>query len=723
MSTFSSLKRVSYKSTVMYDIRMTIAFLGTAFIPYFLGQQLLTIPLTLGVVAAALSDIDDRFSVRIRNLFLTYLGFFITSAAVQLLLAHPFYFGIALIVTCFSLILLGSLGKRYATISYGCLVVLVYASLGHDIFPVWYQQPVLLVLGAMWYGFLSTVSFLLFPVRLVQDQLNQSYHLLGNFLYVKSNLFDVDMTAQSYQQSMIDLSLANSKLIEKFNETRIALVTRLKGDRGQKDTRKALQYYFIAQDIHERADSAHIDYQKLSKVFQHRDILFRFQRILSLQGKACHDLSHAIANRLPYVHNQRFKHAFSNLSHSIEKIEHENLYDIVWIKSIKALQRNLKEIDAQLNTLASEAQLKSKTLSSDDALRDDDLTGLQDILQRMKQNLSPQSGLFRHATRLSIMLLISHLIVQVFDLEFGYWILLTVLFVCQPNFNATKRRLKLRILGTIAGVILGAFTISFIPSVEGQLLILVISGVLFLQLRAQQYAQATMFITLLALINFHLADPTMNAALPRVIYTMIGCFLAWCAVMFIWPDWKFRSLPKVLYKTLSQECKYLDEIVKQYHQGRNNGLDYRVVRRQAHIMDAELASLISTLATEPDIEAEQKQNAFKFLCLNHTFLSYIAALGAHRNTINDQEILSILQHTLEDVRAALLYDQSLAFKAQATIQNFHERIQDQNSQLDDRSTVALQQVALILNIVPELCQLKQNLSHQHDVNASALASL
>ena len=51
----------------MYNLRMIIAFAGTAFIPYFLDHQIMTIPLTLGVVAAGLSDIDDRFSVRILN--------------------------------------------------------------------------------------------------------------------------------------------------------------------------------------------------------------------------------------------------------------------------------------------------------------------------------------------------------------------------------------------------------------------------------------------------------------------------------------------------------------------------------------------------------------------------------------------------------------------------------------------------------------------------------
>ena len=73
----------------------------------------------------------------------------------------------------------------------------------------------------------------------------------------------------------------------------------------------------MAQDIHERADSAHINYQELSKIFQHSDILFRFQRILTIQGKACKDLSESILKRQPYKHNKRFKHTFENLKQSL----------------------------------------------------------------------------------------------------------------------------------------------------------------------------------------------------------------------------------------------------------------------------------------------------------------------------------------------------------------------------------------------------------------------
>lgn len=35
--------------------------------------------------------------------------------------------------------------------------------------------------------------------------------------------------------------------------------------------------------------------------------------------------------------------------------------------------------------------------------------------------------------------------IQFTGLQHGYWILLTSLFVCQPNYNATRHRLALRI--------------------------------------------------------------------------------------------------------------------------------------------------------------------------------------------------------------------------------------------------------------------------------------
>ena len=720
---FGRLKQATYNTTFMYNVRMLIAFTGTAFVPYLLNFQLATIPLTLGVVAAGISDIDDRFSVRIMNLIYTYIGFFITAASVQLLFPYPAAFAIGLIVSCIGWILLGSLGRRYATIAYGCLVVSVYSMLGVHLFEQWYLQPALLVAGAAWYGLLSTISFLLFPVRKLQDQLSASYHALGSFLFAKSNLFDVDMTPSSYQQSMIDLALENGKLISIFNDMRMALLTRLKGDRGQKDTRRSLQYYFVAQDIHERADSAHIDYQKLAKIFQHSDILFRFQRILTIEGKACQDLANCILTRTRYVHNKRFKHSFENLRLSLEKLHADQVYDQVRINALFALYQNLKSIDAQLQNLETERNIQLiNAQQAENQLKDDDLKGWNDMMVRVKQHLTPESVLFRHAVRLSIVLFIGYIFIQLTHIAYGYWILLTALFVCQPNFNATKRRLYLRIVGTLIGIIVGLAIIYFIPSLQGQLVMLVLSGVLFFELRSKQYAQATAFITILALINFNLDGSAFAAGLPRLIDTIIGCALAWFGVSFIWPDWKFRRLPRTIQRSLQAQCKYLAEVVTQYHEGRNNALNYRVVRRAAHNNDAEVASLISTLATEPNIDPTKKAQAFEFLCLSHTFLSYIAALGAHRERIDEPAILSLLDQALDDIQGALLRDEVPDLSSQNMLQSIRERL-SRNDENDQKSLIILQQLSLILSILTRLSMLKQSLSYEPHEDGTEFASL
>src|SRR5690606_36713327 len=163
--------------------------------------------------------------------------------------------------------------------------------------------------------------------------------------------------------------------------------------------------------------------------FQQSDILFRFQRIMSIQGKACKDLNESLLLRKPYVHNKRYKHAFDNLRLSLEKLRQDQHYDQVWINALFSLFQNLKSIDAQLRNLESEQSIKAERVKHIAYhLRDDDLKGWDDIKVRMKQHLTPESLLFLHAIRLSIVLLIRYIFAQVCTIEYGYRILLTALF-------------------------------------------------------------------------------------------------------------------------------------------------------------------------------------------------------------------------------------------------------------------------------------------------------
>lgn len=115
------LKRYTWNSAWLYYARIFIALCGTTAFPWWLGDVKLTIPLTLGMVAAALTDLDDRLAGRLRNLIITLFCFFIASASVELLFPWPWLFAIGLTLSTSGFILLGGLGQRYATIAFGAL--------------------------------------------------------------------------------------------------------------------------------------------------------------------------------------------------------------------------------------------------------------------------------------------------------------------------------------------------------------------------------------------------------------------------------------------------------------------------------------------------------------------------------------------------------------------------------------------------------------------------
>ncbi|MFZ3618347.1 YccS family putative transporter [Leclercia barmai] len=702
------LRRYTLNSAWLYNVRIFIALCGSTALPWWLGDVKLTIPLTLGVVAGALADLDDRLTGRLRNLVITLICFFIASASVELLFPWPWLFAIGLMLSTSVFILLGGLGQRYATIAFGALLIAIYTMLGVSLYDQWYQQPLLLLLGAVWYNLLTLAGHLIFPIRPLQDNLARSYEQLAHYLELKSRLFDPDIEGDG-QGPLYDLALANGQLVTTLNQTKASLLTRLRGDRGQRGTRRTLHYYFVAQDIHERASSSHIQYADLREKFRYSDVMFRFQRLLSMQSQACHQLSRSILLRTPYQHDPRFERAFTHLDAALDRVQASGT-SAEQMKALGFLLNNLRAIDAQLATIESEQALATPGNDVENQLADDSLHGFSDMWLRLSRNFSPESALFRHAVRMSVVLCIGYAFIQITGLDHGYWILLTSLFVCQPNYNATRHRLALRIIGTLVGVAIGLPILYFVPSLEGQLILIVITGVLFFAFRNVQYAHATMFITLLVLLCFNLLGEGFEVALPRVIDTLIGCAIAWAAVSFIWPDWRFRNLPRVLDQAMNANCRYLDAILEQYHQGRDNRLAYRIARRDAYNRDAELASVVSNMSTEPRATAETREVAFRLLCLNHTFTSYIAALGAHRERLTSPAILGLLDDAVCYVDDALHQRPADEPRVQQALTELAQRISHIEPGAESKAPLVLQQIGLLIALLPEICRLQQHVN-------------
>lgn len=684
-------------------VRIFVAMSCVALFAWRHHTVIWTIPLILGIVAAALTDIDDRLTGRLKNIVITLVCFTIATISVELLFPHPLLFLVGLGLSSWAFIMLGALGQRYATIAFGAILIAIYTMLGIGLFPKWYIQPLFLLAGAGVYYLFTIINHLLFPARPVEAQLINTYSSLAKYLESKATLFDPDGTAHS-DRPLYKLSMANSQLVQQLNLVKTAIQSRLRGDRASSTSRRALLYYFVAQEIHERANSSHIDHLRLQDNWHFNELMFRCERLLRHQAMACREIAESLQTKQDYQHSRHFERALANADVALERVslfaEKETCERLRW------LLKNLRAVDQQLASVASEQLSNTDWQNIDTELSFEGLQGWQDIKSRLKSHLSPKSPLFRHAVRVSLVLCLGYLFIQSISLERGYWILLTSLFVCQPNYSATQRRLALRVIGTLAGILIGLPLLWLIPSLPGQLVAIVLFGVLFFLFRQVQYAQATLFITLMVLFCFNLLGEGFNVAFPRIVDTLVGCGLAWLAVTFIFPDWHYRQLSTVISKAYMANVRYVKAVTQQYQHGKDNRVSYRIARRDAHNADAELASVIALGENKAWSSPDAKEASFSILCTNHSLLSYIAALGSHR------------QHTHNPQLVNLLYALTACMEDYQTLSN-EEVLQTlagltalaDSIEIDDEPQKALiiQQVSLIIHTLREMNKVKEPL--------------
>ena len=633
-SSFSqSLRRLWALDKFSYAIRVLIALTGSMLLCWYQDEMSLLIPLFLGIIASALAETDDSWQGRLNALAVTLVCFTVAALSVELLFPYPIIFVIALALASFALTMLGALGERYGAIASATLILSVYTMIGVDqrggeVTDFWHE-PLLLVAGAAWYGLLSVLWQALFSNQPVQQSLARLFRELGRYLKLKATLFE-PVRQLDVEARRLELAQQNGRVVAALNAAKEIILHRVGNGRPGSKVSRYLKLYFLAQDIHERASSSHYPYNALTEAFFHSDVLFRCQRLLRQQGVACQQLSESIQLRQPFIYDTGFAQAEEDLNASLEHLRLQS--NPAWrglLRSLRALAANLATLDRLLSDASNPDNLAD---ASDSSLLDRSPRNLADVWNRLRQQLTPTSLLFRHALRLPLALSIGYGMVHLIHPTQGYWIILTTLFVCQPNYGATRRKLVQRIIGTGIGLTVGWALFDLFPSPIIQSLFAVAAGVVFFVNRTTRYTLATAAITLMVLFCFNQIGDGYGLFLPRLFDTLVGSLIAILAVFLFLPDWQGRRLNKVLANTLSCNSIYLRQIMQQYAQGKRDDLAYRLARRNAHNADAALSTTLANMLMEPGHFRKEADVGFRFLVLSHTLLSYLSGLGAHRET-------------------------------------------------------------------------------------------
>nr|WP_237467892.1 YccS family putative transporter [Vibrio stylophorae] len=709
----TSIRRWMAQETTAVSLRVMLALLSVAIPAWYLQTTHHIIPFVLGIIAAALAETDDSLRGKSKSLLMTLLCFAIASFSVELLFPYPWLFCLGLFSSCFGFIMLGAIGPRYASIAFASILLAIYTMIGAHVDGAIWEQPAALLMGAASYGALSLFWQWRWPLQSSQRKVADVFEVLANTFAIKAELIAPvrDLNPQPYR---LRAAQNNATVVQHLDLAKNALLQRARRKRFAAPNERLLSLYFLAQDIHERINSTHYRYQELSQDFHHSDVLFRCQRLLQLQQQACLDLAHSLRTGQRYEHAALNQQALYELHHSVSYLKgHRKLQWQASLRQLDYLSQNLSAVEQQLQSLTQSdgASLVIESNTDERTLADNNPHTLVTMWQQVRSQLSLQSPLCRHAIRLSSMLTLGYILIQAFNISMGYWIMLTTLFVCQPTYSETKKKLGQRVAGTLVGLMVGIPLLYLVPSAEGQLAIMVFTGVLFFIYRTKQYAFATCFITLLVLSCFNQFGEGYAVMLPRLGDTLLGCILAVLAVIYVLPDWQAKRLPKAMAETLAANSDYLDQVLIQYRTGKRDDLAYRVARRQAHNADARLTNIVTAMLGEPERRRYATDASFRFLCLSHALLNYISALGAHRARIEDSEVHLFVNQAHGSIHQAL---DTLVKKVEKNDQTLCSHClldakPDNLGHLSEQGQLITQQLELIHRLLPEFDQLVNRL--------------
>ncbi|MFI8689289.1 YccS family putative transporter [Stutzerimonas kunmingensis] len=698
-----------------YSLRVLIAMAGSMGLSWYLGQPTMIIPLFLGIIASALAETDDSWLGRLNALLVTLLCFSIAAVAVELLFPYPWLFVAGLALSTFALVMLGALGERYGAIAQATLILAIYSMIAADqrdgaLQHLW-RDPMLLVAGAAWYGLLSVGWNALFAHQPVQQSLARLYRELGLYFRYKAALFE-PVRQLDVEQRRLELAQQNGRVVSALNAAKETLLNRLGNGRGGGKINHYLKLYFLAQDLHERVSSSHYPYQALAEAFFHSDVLFRCQRLLRLQASACADLGEAIQMRQVFRYSEANGQALEDLQASLEHLREQN--NPAWrglLRSLRALSGNLSTLQRQLASASDPGTLEGE---QDSSLLDRQPQSLREAVNRIRLQLTPTSLLFRHALRMTIALVCGYAVLHAIHPEQGYWVLLTTVFVCQPNYGATRIKLVQRISGTLLGLIAGWALFDLFPSQPIQALFAVVAGVVFFATRSTRYTLATAAITLMVLFCFNQVGDGYGLIWPRLFDTLLGSLIAAAAVFLILPDWQGRRLNQVVANTLSCNSDYLRQIMRQYDSGKRDDLAYRLARRNAHNADAALSTTLSNMLLEPGHFRKDAETGFRFLILSHTLLNYLSGLGAHRESLPDDASDALLERaaqqlatSLDDLASALAQNKPVAIYSEDE-EALAQQLEQTPDEMDDAHRLVQTQLGLICR---QLAPLRSMASH------------
>ncbi|WP_312241401.1 YccS/YhfK family putative transporter [Pantoea sp.] len=507
-------RRIIYHPEVNYALRQTLVLSLPVTLGWLLGSLQNGLLFSLVPACCNLAGLDTPHKRFFKRLIVGGGLFAASSFLIQWLTLRQMPLPLVLFLMPLLLGVTGEISPLHGRLLPGALIAAIFTLGLEGRMPIW-VPPLLYIGGTLWYGLFNWFWFWLWKEQPMRETLSLLYRELADYCDAKytllTQLTDPEKALPpllARQQKAVDL------ITTCYQQMHMLAASR---DNSHKRLTRAFQ---VALDLQEHISVSLHQPEEVQKLVEqsHAEAVIRWNaKTISARLRELAD--DILYHQLP----ERF--AMDKQLGALEKIARQHPDNPVGNFCLYHFSRIAR-------VLRSQKPLYQRDLMADRQRR-------LPLLSALRSYMSLKSAALRTAGRFATMLMFGSTLALFFNVPKPFWILMTIMFVSQNGYNATRVRIQHRALGTFAGLVIAAATLRFAvpePVVLSSMLAITLISYLFIR---KSYGWAMVGFTVTAVYSLQLLS--LNGAqflLPRLLDTLTGCLIAFAGMIWLWPQWQ-----------------------------------------------------------------------------------------------------------------------------------------------------------------------------------------
>lgn len=606
--------------------------------------------LSLGALCICVVDIPGSITYKRNAMLVCCLSIFIVSVLTGFARMNVITLGIEITVLSFIFSMFTVYGTRVAAIGTASLLVMVFmidkALKPAEILP----YSCTIVVGGIWYTLFSVVFFGIRPYRAAQQALGESVLDVVKFLRIKADFYepgtDIDDNYRKLVSQQIQVSQHQDLVREILFKSRMLV-------RESTNASRILVLTFIdLVDLFEQIMATHYDYSEIRERFKDTDILPTVAQLLHRMANELDNIGYAILSNTAYPKMTDFMPELEELKQKIDNARTTHQTSNLVLKKILINIRNVNQKISNIFTYYNSRSSK-QLIEDSGSLEHSRFVTRQDFAPHIFfDNLTFNSASFKHAARVSLVCLVGFVTAKLFSLgHHSYWVLLTIIVILKPGFSLSKQRNYQRLIGTVAGGIIGVVVLTFIPNTTVQFVLLSIFMLGTYSFQRLNYVVSVIFMTPYVLIFFKfLGVGHLSLFEERVLDTIIGSTIALAASYWLFPSWEFELINTNLRDVVFANANYLVKLAERITKNAVETTEYKLARKDVYVKSANLTAAFERMTSEPKSKQRKVKEVHKFVVLSHILSSYIATISA---AISGKDMHKTHAGTLKSIKRSI----------------------------------------------------------------------